>query len=110
MPFERLPVLFASGKSVPPAALNRWQSTVKRVIDAILDKPELDSVLIEDVELTAATTVLVEHRLDRAFRGWRIVDIDAAATVHRDATSTANASTYLPLQASANCTVALLVF
>jgi len=81
------------------------------------ERPQLSSRLMETahnssdlIALTAATTVLVKHGLGRKVRGWKIVDIDAAATVYRDTSSSADLTVYLPLVASANCNVKLEVF
>lgn len=94
----------------------RVGSQLQQAIAAVLDeinvnrRPQLSSELLDPVALTSGTTKLVQHKLGRAVRGFKVVDINAAAHVFRDSSSTADLTKYLPVQANANCTVTLEVF
>lgn len=85
-------------------AVRAWVELVRQRM------PHIDAELLEDVDLANGTTTLVEHKLGRAYRGWRVSDTTAAATIYRDTTSTADTTRYLPLVASAATTVSLEVF
>jgi len=67
----------------------------------------LDYVEQSDVVLTGGVDVALIHKLGRVAQGWQIVDINAAATIFRNAAF--NAST-LTLRASATCTVKVRVW
>ena len=105
-PFEPI----APGRHDAAADIDSLQNRLEIFTDRLVDQPGLDTALIEDQALLAASTVLVEHTLGRAYRGWRVVDKNANATVWRDTTSTADATLFLPLACSANVTVDLEVF
>jgi len=49
----------------------------------------------------------VRHGLDRVPIGWRVIDIDAAATVHRSGKMTASV---IPITASATANIKIEVF
>ena len=85
----------------------QMQENVGLVLDEFVRRPENDTVLLEDEELTASTEKSINHGLGRTPRGWYIVDKDADANVYRSSAST---STQIKLTADANVTISLVVF
>lgn len=82
---------------------------IRKAFEPLLSAPDaLRSVVTAD--LTAATPLAINHKLPvptgKTPEGWRITDIDAAATVHR----TAWDDKTITLEASANCSITLEVF
>lgn len=75
-------------------------------INPLLKNPSLQCRLIKGVLLANGTTV-INHLLGRTQQGWRLVDIDGAATIYRSAAL--NALT-LTLTSNAAVTVSLEVF
>ena len=78
-----------------------------RLLDILAQNPLLQGRLIEDVELDS-TAVLVPHKLNRAYRGWIITDIDADVNVYN--ADTPLFESYIALVASGPCVVSLWVF
>ncbi len=90
--------------------VNRIQRNLEDSVNPIVDLPPMSGQILTDVAVATGSTVLVEHKLGRAYRGWVLVDNDTACTIHRDDTSTADTTLYLPLVSSATTTVDLWVF
>jgi hypothetical protein len=86
------------------------QDQVGAAVDQVLTKEHLDSVLYEDVSLSPGVENWLEHGLDRAVRGFHIVDIDLPAMVYRVTSSTADLTKYLPLACTDTLTVSIVVF
>jgi hypothetical protein len=59
-------------------SLQRWTSEVRQAVDNLQDSPMANGVLIEDVELVTGATTYVNHGLQRAARGWIVVDTNRA--------------------------------
>lgn len=102
--------------------LNRFQDYVKQYVQQ-LNATILDGNLIKQYKqsgqmvnvVLGTTTVMVPHGLNREYQGWQLLDLNADARVWRDSTvdttQKQNSKTlYLPLKASAACTVVLWVF
>lgn len=85
------------------------QDNITRSLDELAEKTQLDSFILTDIDLDTGTTN-VEHKLGYAWSGWYIVDINANATVYRDPDSTADTTKFIPLIATAECTVKMVVF
>jgi hypothetical protein len=81
---------------------NSWGA----VLNVLLKNPSLDNVLLKGISLANGVTV-INHRLGRTPQGWRIVDIDGAATVYR---SQPFNNLTLTLTSNAAVTVSLEVF
>lgn len=85
------------------ALSERIASYLRRLTDnAALDYVETSSIL-----LTGGVDTVVNHKLGRMPQAWQIIDINAAATVFRNA---AFDPLTLTLRASAICTVKLRVW
>lgn len=116
---KRVPML-QPNRAIPGDARD-FTELSKRISDlsgqvSAENRPFLSGKLLEDVALTGGGSLdYVTHKLGRAYRGWTLVSIDAAATV-RNATKAeivtngVDKSVHLPLAASAACTVSLMVF
>lgn len=72
--------------------------------------PQLDSVIIEDIDLTIAVDNQVQHSLQRRVIGWQIIRINAAATVYESPTVNTLPSSTIILRTTANCKVSILFF
>jgi hypothetical protein len=81
---------------------NSWGA----VLNVLLKNPSLDNVLLKGISLSNGATV-INHKLGRTPQGWRIVDIDGAATVYR---SQPFNNLTLTLTSNAAVTVSLEVF
>ena len=75
-------------------------------LNPVLSNPSVSPLLLSGVRLANGVTV-INHMLTYKMRGWRIVDIDGAATIYRSAPL--NALT-LTLTSSAAVNVSLEVF
>lgn len=95
---------------VTPNDMEVVQENIGRTLDDLTRREHLSSELLEPVSLLSASTVDVAHKLGRKLTGWHVVDIDTAATVHRDTASESDLGLFLPLKCSADCIVRLVVF
>lgn len=89
--------------------LGQLQQRIRATVQGI-EAPQINTRLIEDVALVSASTTLVQHKLGREIRGWRLNKQTANAVVWEDETSTADRSLYLPLACSANVTCSIEVY
>ena len=87
--------------------LDRFQQNIATVFGALSQVEPLNGRLIEDVALSTSET-LVEHKLGRAYRGWIIVNKNAAQDVY--VSSTTLNERFLKLTAAGTVTVSLWVF
>lgn len=82
------------------------QSSWAAILNPVLRNPSLDCILLKGISLGVGATV-VNHKLGRTPQGWRVVDIDGAATIYR---SEALNNLTLTLTSDAAVTVSLEVF
>lgn len=83
------------------------QTKWSAVLAAVLSPANLDGNLLEDVELVAGNNV-INHKLGRKLRGWRIEDLDAAvAPIYRSAPKN---DVTLTLNAADVCVVNIWVY
>ena len=91
--------------------LTRLQDNVDRVLNPLVGLPLIQGQLLTGVALQSAVTTNVQHKLGRRLQGWCVADINANATVWRDAAATnPSPNAILQLKCSADCTVSLWVF
>lgn len=76
------------------------------ILNPVLKNPATNPVILSNVSLINGVTV-INHGLGAKLQGWKIVDIDGAATIHRSAPL--NALT-LTLTSNAAVTVSLECF
>lgn len=88
----------------------RLQDNIAKSFSVIEKLPQLDSVIVKDVVLSAAIDNAVEHKLGRAIQGWQIIRQNANAVVWESATVNTTPSSFVILRASATCTVSILFF
>lgn len=98
-PFDRI--------QTEDALLNRIQDRLKSVINAIVGKPLIDGLLLEDVALAAIATNQVPHKLGRLPRGWIVVKRSSGAVIYDNVAAD---DKFLTLNSSAAATVTLWVF
>ena len=89
--------------------LNKVQDNIKFYLDQFNSRL-LNGLIVEAVELDAAATVEVSHKLGRAYQGWIILDQNGSAIIWRDAGSSSDKTKFLPLKTSADVTVNIWVF
>lgn len=105
---KRIPATKPGAGDLDIVALSRRVEELSRQLSEA-ERPHLSSRLVE-ADLVTGSTNNVEHGLDRDWRGFCVCNIDASANVYEDTSSTAEASRFLPLLATANCTVTLMVW
>ena len=108
------------GQNLAAYDLAAAQEAVRRTLDEITNRPQLSGEVLQNprgtdvaIALTAGQENLIEHGLNKAVRGWRLVDIQGAAFVWRIASPTTtgyNSTLHLVLGCSADVTVKLEVW
>jgi hypothetical protein len=86
-------------------AVTKWKS----LIDPILDQPSITPNILKDVKLKVGTNV-INHELGIKLTGWRIIRINAAATIYDLQSANQTPQLTLVLSSSAVATVSLEVF
>ena len=86
--------------------LSLLQTKWKSILDPVISNPMTNMTLLKNIVLTTGTNV-INHHLGQMQQGWVIIDIQAAATIYRNAPFN---SLTLSLSSSANVTVSLGVF
>ena len=92
---------------LPNDTYERMQNNIAQVFDALGRLEILNGRLIENIDLTSAETP-VEHRLGRAYRGWIVVNKNAAQDVY--VSSTALNELFINLTAGGDGTISLWGF
>lgn len=90
----------------PNRVFQLMQSQWGQILNQFTNNPSLQSQLLKNISLSSGTTI-INHKLGRIPQGWRIVDIDGAATIYRSA---AFNSLTLSLHSSAAVNITLEVF
>jgi hypothetical protein len=88
--------------------INQLQGNIENSVTPLVNKTQNDSTILSSISLTTGVNT-ISHKLGYPLSGWKIIDIDAAASVFR-VQSSMNTSTFLYLQSSAPCTVSIEVF
>ena len=88
-------------KQIDPENQNitQTQSNVNTVVKQIANSPIIDGVLIKEVDIGTADTV-VEHKLGREPLGWIVVRKNETGEVYESTTSNPNRSKFLLLKGS----------
>ena len=101
------------------AKSGQFLAGVKRVIDWLLTRHDLEtrriaSSILAGTSLSialSATVTKIEHGLGRAWRGWRVIDVNANVAIYRDTTTPVpDTAKYLPLRASGPCNAVIEVW
>lgn len=99
-----------AGATLSGYDLERAQSEVETVLDDLSEREYLYGVRMEAATLEAGYENLLEHGLGREVSGFFVVDNDAGASVWRVSGSSANTKKYLPLGASSDCVVDVVIY
>lgn len=87
-------------------SLNTFLRSFREAVDSggrqLESKEILDGVLIENINIPATTNTNIEHTLGRIPRGWKVVDVDAAATIHRIDWDTLHLTLYASVEVNVN--------
>lgn len=83
----------------------KWRS----ILNPFLANPSLQSIILKDIALINGTTT-INHLLGRTLTGWRIIRINAAATIYDKQATNQSPDLTLVLVSNAACTVSLEVF
>jgi hypothetical protein len=85
----------------------RQQSNTEAAYGGLVKIAIIDGVLLENLSVSATGT-LIEHKLNRNFRGYIICKNDTFCDIK--ASASPDDSKFISLQASASCVVSLWVF
>lgn len=93
-------------------AVNRLQDNMQLFAEFLQSVPILDGVLLEGISLAVSSSNLVQHGLDRTWRGWFIVNLESASfpDIFVPSTDTSDRTRYIQLDSSVAATVSLWVF
>jgi hypothetical protein len=83
----------------------RLQTNIQSALTSILRNPLLDGRLVEDVELVTGSNKL-EHKLERAVRGYILVRQNAAANLYEVSSD----DLFITLSSSADVTASIWIF
>jgi hypothetical protein len=109
-----------AGKLTPPrrqtskegkldtTAVDGQISDILRFCKHVGDLPIVNGQLLEDIDLTSAASVKVQHKLGRKYRGFIVVKTDAGVVPYVD--SEAKPETEISIACASDCTVTLWVF
>lgn len=89
--------------------LSRVQTYVAQAIESLAASAILDGILIKNVQLASGTNS-VQHKLNRALRGYLIIRKRSNVDIWDSQDSNSNPSKTLNLEASATVNVDLYVF
>jgi hypothetical protein len=88
----------------------RLQDSIAQSFSQFEKLPQLDSVIVKDITLSAAVDNNVEHKLGREIVGWQVIRQNANAVVYESSTINTTPSSFVILRTSATCKVSILFF
>ena len=89
--------------------LNRIQDSVEDFAQAIIFPAITGIQIISEVIITTADTY-VNHKLNRKYQGYIVINKNAAQTIYTSATANNNKNLYIILKASGTVTVDIMFF
>lgn len=89
--------------------LSLMQTKWASILDPVISNPSSQSLILNGINLVSGANT-INHKLGRDLVGWRIIRINAAATVYDTQASNPSPQTTLQLVSSAAATVSLEVF
>lgn len=89
--------------------VTRLQSHLKTVLNPLLELPISDGVLIKDLTINTADT-LIEHKLGRRPEGFLITRLKSNSVIYESATANNEATRLIILIASATATADIYFF
>lgn len=90
-------------------ALSLLSTKWKSIIDPMLSSPSNQANILDGVILSVGSNV-INHLLGQKLIGWRIIGINAAATIYDSQASNQTPDKTLVLVSNAVCTLSLEVF
>lgn len=87
--------------------LDLFMTRIKSELDPVLASTLLQGNLLPNIQLSASSPTIINHKLGRSQIGWMITDQNAQARIYR---SQPLNSTQLTLSSDANVVVSLWVF
>lgn len=100
----KLPIFITSIKE-----LMLMQTGWSGILGPLVSSPSNQASLLKDIAVTNGTTV-INHLLGQKLQGWRVVGINAAATLYDQQASNPTPELTLILVSNAACTISLEVF
>ena len=88
----------------------RMQDSVSASFNALSKNFILDSVLVENVQLTNGVDNTVSHTLGRNFKGWLVVRNNAESVIYESSTANDVPNRQIILNCSADVLVSLFIF
>ena len=85
------------------------QTKWKSILDVLLSNPSLQSSILQNVSLINGTNT-INHLLGRKLVGWRIIGINAAATLYDKQATNSRSDLTLILVSNAACIAQIEVF
>lgn len=89
--------------------VNDLYSNLQQIFTAILNKVQLDSIILSNIQLQAGVNP-IPHTLGRTITGWQPIDMQGGFAQLYRTTPNLNPGTYLYLISNAPVTISLLVF
>jgi hypothetical protein len=89
--------------------LSQMQTKWRSILNPLIGNPSLQSVILSNIPLVSGSNP-VNHTLGRKLTGWRIIRINAAATIYDTQDQNTMPDLTLLLTSSAPCVVSLEVF
>lgn len=90
-------------------SLSQMQTKWASILNPLLGNPSAQSIILPNVMLASGLNV-VNHKLDKPLTGWRIIRINASATIYDSQDQNKMPDLTLLLNSSAPCMVSLEVF
>lgn len=89
--------------------LSLMQTKWAAILNPLLSNPSLNSIILEKIVLISGTST-INHGLGRKLQGWRIIRINAAATIYDQQDTNTMQDLTLILVSNALVTVSIEVF
>lgn len=88
----------------------RLQDSIANSFNNFETLPQLDSTIVENIQLFAGGDNEVVHDLKRKLQGWQIIRQNAAAIVYESDTENVQPSSVIILKTTIDCTVSFIFF
>ena len=105
MSFPSLRKLIVNSDADLPQLFNQLQDQISGFFNAVIQKPQLDSIPLSNISLKAGNNQ-IPHTLGKVLTNWTLGDVTAPAKIYRYAPSN---STTLFLNSDMACTINLIV-
>jgi hypothetical protein len=89
---------------------NSLITNLTQIFTSLLQKVQLDSVILQSIPLNAGSVTIIPHTLGRTLSGWQIVRLRGLAVIYDSQDQNPNPQTYLQLVSTDPVVVDILVF